>query len=90
MPAVPPTDSAPATRDDIRRLEDMIRALKKEGDRIVHNQDVQFKRIAQLQADFDLVRAAWTKMAAAADETTPAAKRRTYAGPERRLIARKK
>jgi hypothetical protein len=68
----------------------MIRALKKEGDRIVHNQDVQFKRIAQLQADFDLVRAALTKMAAAAEETTPAAKRRTYAGPERRLIARKK
>jgi hypothetical protein len=90
VPAVPPPDSAPATRDDIRRLEDMILALKKEVDRIVHDQDVQFKRIAQLQADLDLVRGAWTKMAAAAEETTPADKRRTYAGPERRLTARKK
>jgi hypothetical protein len=86
----PPTDSTLATHDDIRRLEDMIVALKKEMDRIVHDQDVQFKRIGQLQADIDLVRGAWTEMAAAAEETKPAAKRRTHAEPVRRITARKK
>src|SRR5687768_5136019 len=89
VPAVPPTDSALATRDDIRRLEELIAALQRAMDRIVHDQEVQFKRIAQLQADIDLVRGAWTKITATGEETTPA-KRRTYVGPERRLTARKK
>ena len=89
MPAVTPTDSALATRDDIRRLEELIAALQKAMDRIVHDQLVQFTRMAQLQADIDLVRGAWTKMAATGEETQ-AAKRRTYAGPERTLTARKK
>jgi len=89
VPAVPPTESALATRDDIRRLEELIAGLQKAMDRIVHDQQVQFTRMAQLQADIDLVRGAWTKMAAAGEETTPA-KRRTYAGSERRLTARKK
>ncbi|HET9264867.1 MAG TPA: hypothetical protein VFO14_17585 [Vicinamibacterales bacterium] len=89
MPAVPPTDSALATRDDIRRLEELMRVLQKAMDRIVHDQEVQFKRIAQLQADIDLVRGAWTKTAASAEETT-SGKRPTYVGPERRLTARKK
>jgi hypothetical protein len=56
LPTVPPTDSALATRDDTRRLEELIATLKKAMDLIVHDQEVQFKRIAQLQADIDLVR----------------------------------
>jgi hypothetical protein len=40
---------------------------------------VQFTRIAQLQADIDLIRAAWTRV-----------KSEPYKGPERRSIARKK
>ena len=67
----------------------MITALQKAMDRIVHDQDVQFKRIAQLQADIDLVRGAWTKITASGEET-PYAKRPNYAGPERRAAARKK
>ena len=89
VPAVPPTDSALATRDDIRRLEELIVALRKAMDRIVHDQEVQFKRIAQVQADIDLVRGAWTKLASARDERSPA-KPTNYAGPERPLTARKK
>lgn len=88
MPAVPPTDSALTTRDDIRRLEELIAALQKAMDRITHDQEVQFKRIAQLQADIDLIRSAWTKIPPAS-EATESSKRRPYAGPERRLTARK-
>jgi hypothetical protein len=46
VPAVPPTDSALATRNDIRRLEELIAAMQKTMDRIVHDQEVQFTRIA--------------------------------------------
>jgi hypothetical protein len=87
--ALPAPDSVPATRDDIRRVEAMIVALKNQIDRIVHDQDVQFQRIAHLQADIDLVRGAWAKMAARAEEAKPS-KRRTYVGLERRVTARKK
>lgn len=89
VPAVPQTDSTPATRDDIRRLEELIAALRVAMERITHDQDVQFKRIAQLQADIDLVRAAWAKRAPDS-EGTESSKRPSYAGPERRLTARKK
>jgi len=89
VPADPPADSGLATRDDIRRLEELMGALQKAMERIVHDQEVQFKRIAQLQADIDLVRGAWTKTAASAEETT-SAKRPTFVGPERRRAARKK
>ena len=89
MPAVPSPDSPPATQDDIRRLEHLITALQAAMDRIVHDQEVQFKRIAQLQADIDLVRGAWTKTKESGEEKI-AAKRPTYIGPERRLTARKK
>jgi hypothetical protein len=89
VPAVPQTDSTPATRDDIRRLEELIAALRVAMERITHDQDVQFKRIAQLQADIDLVRAAWAKRAPDSGGTE-SSKRPSYAGPERRLTARKK
>jgi len=83
VPAVPPTDFALAIRDDLRRLEDLILAVKKELDRIVHDQDVQFQRIAQLQAEIDLVRGAWTKV-------TPERAPSKRVGIERRVTARKK
>lgn len=89
MPAVPPTDSALATRDDISRLEELVAALRKVMDRITHDQQVQFKRIAQLHADIGLIRSTWTKLSPASD-ATESSKRRTYVGPDRRLAARKK
>ena len=80
-----------ATRDDIRRLEAMIGALTKTMDRIAHDQDVQFKRIAQLQADIDLIRAAWSQILPSGEATASATPKRTsYGGPERRVTARKK
>ena len=89
VPPVPPTDSALATLDDIRRLEELIAALQAAMDRITRDQEIQFTRIAQLQADIDLVRGAWTK-SPSVTEAAASSKRRTYAGPERRLTARKK
>ena len=66
--ATAPPDHPFATRDDIRRLEQLIEEMR-------HDLDVQFTRIAQLQADLDLIRGAWSKV-------------KDYAGPERRRAAR--
>jgi hypothetical protein len=47
-----------ATKADMERLERMLQVLTED----VHKQlDMTFKRIAQLQADLDLIRAAWSK-----------------------------
>jgi hypothetical protein len=72
MALVPPADQPLATRDELRRVERQIENQQKQL-------DVQFTRIAQLQADIDLIRAAWTRV-----------KSEPYKGPERRSIARKK
>ena len=87
MSAVPPADSS--TRDEIRRLNTLIAGLQEAIDNLAHTQDVQFKRIAQLQADIDVIRGTLTKRRAT-DGDKPPDKRSPYAGPERRLTARKK
>jgi hypothetical protein len=89
MSALPAPDSVPTTRDDLRRHEELIAALQKAIDRMARDQEVQFTRIAQLQADIDLIRRAWNKIPPAT-ETTLSPKHRTYTGPERRLTPRKK
>jgi hypothetical protein len=66
--ATAPPDHPFATRDDLRRLELLIEQMR-------HDLDVQFTRIAQLQADLDLIRGAWAKVKPA---DAP------YIGPERR------
>ena len=60
--------------DDKRRLEQLIAALQTTVDSITRDQKVQFTRIAQLQADIDVIRSAWSKLKPADD----------YKGPERR------
>jgi hypothetical protein len=59
MPSVPPFEEPVVPRDDIRRLEQMITQLATTVDAIKKDQNIQFTRIAQLQADLDLIRAAW-------------------------------
>ena len=66
------TDEPLATRDDIRRLERTIEQLRQAL-------DVQFTRIAQLQADLDLIRGAWNKLESPKD---------LYTGPDRRRKSR--
>jgi hypothetical protein len=80
----PPTDAATVTRDDLRRVAQEIDSLRGTVEQMAKDQQVQFTRIAQLQADIDVVRSAWTKLK---PETRSS---QTYAGPERRLTSRKK
>jgi hypothetical protein len=49
-------------REDIRRLERLIADLTGIVQEVQKDQRVQFTRIAQLQADLDLIRAAWSKV----------------------------
>jgi hypothetical protein len=79
-----PSDQPLVTQDDIRRLEKQIAALQALLDRFGHDQGVQFTRIAQVQADIDLIRGAWTKVTAPADRAG-----QPYTGPERRQKPRK-
>jgi hypothetical protein len=81
MPAVPSPDDPLATRDDIRRLNQQLAQLRETLAAITHDQQVQFERIAQIQADIDLIRGAWAKTSTS-DET--------YTGPERRRRLRHK
>ena len=64
-----------AARDDIQRLEREIQELRTVLDQHHRELAVQLTRIAQVQADLDLIRAAWTKVRAA---DVP------YSGSERR------
>jgi len=59
---VPRSDPSLATRDDIYRLERQIEALKAALER--HDREIQMHvtRMGQLQADIDVIRAAWTKI----------------------------
>ena len=80
----PPAAAVLLTRDDLRRLEKELAALRSSLEQIVQDQQVQFTRIAQLQADIDVIRGAWVKL------TPETSKGQRYAGPERRLVSRKK
>jgi hypothetical protein len=52
-------DSTPVTRADIERLERRLDALI---DEFRKERDIQVKRIAQMQADLDLIRGAWVQL----------------------------
>ena len=52
-----------ATPEDIQRIESQIADLKAVLDRHSKELATQLTRIAQLQADIDLIRAAWSKIA---------------------------
>ena len=48
--------------DNIQELRQQVAELKAALDKIAREQDVHFTRIAQLQADIDLIRAAWVNV----------------------------
>jgi hypothetical protein len=82
LPSAPTPDSPVASRE-VRRLEQQLAELREALDAVLRDQQVQFTRIAQLQADIDLIRAAWSKLEDR-DPIDP-----TYTGPERRRTHRK-
>ena len=53
--------------DDLAALRQQLAQLQAAVDQIAHNQQIQFTRIAQIQADLDLVRGAWNQLTAAPD-----------------------
>jgi hypothetical protein len=87
MSSLPAADYPITTRDDIRHLEQQVAELKAAIDHITHDLHVQFTRIAQLQADNDLIRAAWSKVTAPADRPLLQASQH-QGGAERRRMPR--
>lgn len=67
--------------DDLKAVRRQLTELQATLDQIARDQQVQFTRIAQLQADIDLLRAAWANI-----RSTDA---QPYAGPDRRKVIRK-
>jgi hypothetical protein len=65
-----------AMPDDLAALRQQLAQLQATVDQIAHDQQIQFTRIAQIQADLDLVRGAWNQLTAAPDVP--------YTGPDRR------
>jgi hypothetical protein len=53
------SDSTPATRADIERLERRLDALIEEFRK---ERDMHMKRIGQIQADIDIIRGAWARI----------------------------
>jgi hypothetical protein len=56
VPRIPRATHAAVTRDELNRL---IALLNERGEllqSVLHNQDIQFKRLAQLQAELDLIK----------------------------------
>ena len=82
MPASPAPDEPLATRDDLRRLESELAELRDAVARLLREQQVHFTRMAQLQADIDLIRSAWSKI------KPPDVTGASYTGPERRRLPR--
>jgi hypothetical protein len=79
MPSGPP-DPTVATRADIERLERQISDLRTALDTHAKDLKMQFTRLAQLQADVDVIRA----------RIRPPSEGPIYSGPERRRVPRHK
>jgi hypothetical protein len=50
------------TREEFNRLLDRMNAMSRELDAAHHELRIQFERMAQLQADIDVIRGAWSKV----------------------------
>jgi len=84
MPSIRSADEPLATRDDIQRFERQLAEIRATLKQVEHDQQIQFTRIAQLQADMDVIRSAWAKI------ESPISSDKQYSGPERRKTARKR
>ncbi len=50
------------TRDEFNRVIEMLNERGTIMNDLAHNQEVQFKRLAQLQAELDLIKRAWERL----------------------------
>jgi hypothetical protein len=57
------------TREEFNRLLDRVNALSRDLDAAHRELRIQFERMAQLQADIDLIRSAWARVGAAGEGT---------------------
>lgn len=56
VPGVPPHKRVDVTRAEFNRIVDLLNERGGIIDELLHNQEIQFKRIAQLQAELDELR----------------------------------
>ena len=59
---IPVGKQVDVTRDEFDRVIAMLNERGSIMNDLAHNQDVQFKRIAQLQAELDLIKRAWERL----------------------------
>jgi hypothetical protein len=48
-------------RDEFNRLIDMLNARGEIVNQLIRTQEIQFERIAQIQAELDLIKRAWLR-----------------------------
>jgi hypothetical protein len=61
VPKIPKASRAYVTRAEFNRVVQVLNERGEIIEELVHSLDIQFKRIAQLQADFDLIKRAWAR-----------------------------
>jgi hypothetical protein len=58
------------TREEFTKLFDRVNVLSRDLDAAHRELRIQFERMAQLQADIDLLRSAWARIGTAREGTT--------------------
>ena len=61
-PRIPKRRAPEVTRAEFNRAIDLLNDRCATMNDLIHNQDIQFKRIAQLQQQFDELKRAWDRM----------------------------
>jgi len=58
---IPKSRRVDVTRGEFDRIIDLLNERGQILNNIIRNQDIQFQRIAQIQAELDQIRRAWAK-----------------------------
>jgi hypothetical protein len=61
FPRIPRTVGESVSREEFNRVIDLLNERGEILNDLRHNQDVQFRRIAQLQAELDAIKRAWDR-----------------------------
>jgi hypothetical protein len=61
VPRIPRTVRKSVSREEFNRVIDLLNERGEILNDLRHNQDVQFRRIAQLQAELDAIKRAWDR-----------------------------
>ena len=62
FPRIPRAHRESVSREEFNRVIDLLNERGEILNDLRHNQDVQFSRIAQMQAELDAIRRAWERM----------------------------